>query len=79
VIRAGSRVDQLANLGGEVFPDTRQLAQLLLVEALHGAGPRGKGFGGAAVRTDLEGILALDLQQVCDLRENAGNRLVIHA
>jgi hypothetical protein len=36
------------------------------------------GFGGVAIRTNLEGVLVLDLEEVSDFSQYARDRKVIH-
>ena len=73
------RVRQLANLLRQILADTRQFLQLLLVHAGNRIGPCTDRVRGGAIRANLEDVLALDLEQVGDLREDPRDRVVIHA
>ena len=60
-------VGDLANAGGEVLADARQLAQRRRVHPGDRLGGVAHDVGAVAVRADLERVLALDLEEVGDL------------
>src|SRR5262245_7514285 len=76
---AGARMRQLENLAREVFADTWNLAKLLLVEPADRVGPWTDRLGRRTICADLEGVVALDLEQVGDFAEHPRDGLVIHA
>jgi hypothetical protein len=79
VIPAHAGVGKLPYLFRQILADPWHFAEPRVVEPCDRIGPGGDGFGCAAIRPDLERVFALDLQQVRNLRKDAGDRLVIHA
>ena len=75
--RAG--VDELADLRGEVLADAGDREPLRRGQVGEALGGVGDGLGGVAVRADLERVLALDLEKIADLGEDAGDGEVVEA
>ena len=71
-------VDDFADAGGQVATDSGQGAESRLVEGGHGRRLGSDGFGGVAVRANLERVVASNLEQVPDLEEQAGDSGVVH-
>ena len=75
----GAGSAEFDDLRREIFADTRQRAQVGFRELRNGRCRVDHRLGGVPVGADLERILALDFQEVRDLRENACDREIIHA
>src|SRR5262245_22584795 len=67
----------LADLAGEIFPDARNLAQRWFVELGQLVGMIARDIDDVPIGANLERILALDFEEVCNLLEDAGDRGVI--
>ncbi len=61
----------LADSGGQILPDARNLAQPRFVERRELVRMVRGDVGAVAIRADLEGVVALDLQEIGNLAENA--------
>ena len=75
--RGVARLGNLADARGEILADAGNLPQAGLVEPSQIVRVVARDVGAVAVGADLERILALDLEQVGDLPENARDRGVI--
>jgi hypothetical protein len=73
VIADRTAVDQLANLGRDVFADARQRQPLRRTQAGDAKRLVRDGFARVAIRADLERVLPLDLEEIADLSEDACN------
>ena len=78
MIGDGPGLEQLGDLRSEVLADARDRKPFGRAEIGNALGRVDDGFGGVAVRADLERVFRLDFQQVPDLRENAGDGLIVH-
>ena len=78
VIRDDARVDELANLRGEVLADAGQGQPIRRRERGDAVGMVRDRFRGVAIRADLERVLVLDLEQVADFRQHACDCEVVH-
>ena len=67
----------LADLAGEVFPDTRDLSERRFIERGQVVRVIAGDVGDVAVRPDLEGVVALDFEEVGDFPEDVGDGGVI--
>ena len=75
--RAG--LDELADLRGEVLADAGNARGAAAgVRSASRSASVSDGFRGVAVRANLERVLALDLEQVADLGQDAGDGEVVH-
>ena len=72
---AGER--DFANAAGEVLADPVPRAQAGLVQARHLLGGVADDVGGVAIGADLERVVALQLEQVRDLRQRARHGAVV--
>src|SRR5262252_1695043 len=71
---------QLLNVGRHTFADPGNLKQLLDVTGECGnlLGIALQCFGSTTIRTDAEGIIAVDFHQVGGVVEDSGDGLVVH-
>jgi hypothetical protein len=73
-----TRLDELANSCGEIFPNARQGPQLLLVQVSDPLRRMEDEVRGVAVRSNLERVGPLDLKHIRDFAEDLRNRAIVH-
>jgi hypothetical protein len=78
VIARVAALGDFANLQCEIFTDARYGSELVACTGSQPFGSVGDRVGGIAVCADFERVLALDLEQVGDLRKNACDGGIFH-
>ena len=79
MVRYGAGLDELADLGVEVFADPLDREPFRGREVRDPLGGVRDGFRGVAVGADLERVLALDLEEVADFGKHTRDSQVVEA